>query len=448
MSRSIHTTWRKLINEKNKQEEKKKPENPKKIKKMYKDLRKKRQIKNQVLKERKDKDLYIYTNPDDFPVYFEKETEYFHYPITEEDIKYILKMLPIGTIDGLSCIKLMAGVKRQQLDSDADETDPYTNRLGYKIFLDVYTPPILGTYYDTHRKIEIYAFVYKELPDFRMWNIVLKLQMLMTFVHEVYHHYDFYNRIGQGKWLGNENDKAEIYAEKMEYKWLCEVIIPYLEEKYRNEVMELKKWIRSNAGIELPLLLLAGDPRKTVKGGFVLFKFSTSSAFDDFVTGVYKGHDIIKCRIELARDLHYADIYDLSLSIIETVLENDLNNIEALVLKADIYVHQEKYDEAERLAQKILVIKDKDFDTFLILCDVYEEQLRWDKVLEFSKKAIDLADNEWQRENLFLGIAKALKEVGQIEEAKIYLDKLENVKRKHIKKRADELMDEIIKLEN
>ncbi len=414
---------------------------------MYKDLQRKRKIKNQVLVDRVHKDLYVYTNPDDFPIYFENETEYFHYAITGEDIKSILKLLPIGTIDGLISIQLNAGVAKQNWEAENDETDPYTNRPGGKFLLDVYTPPVLGTYNDRHKKIEIFAYVYKELPDFNIWNIVLKLHMLMTFIHEVFHHYDFYNRIGQGKWLGNEQDKVEIYAENMEYKWLHEIIIPYLEEKYCNEVLELKKWIIRYIGIEFPLLSLAGDPRTTMKGGFILFKNSTSTAFNDFVNSIYEGNNILKCRIELAWQLHYADLYDLSLSIIETVLEKEPNNMEALVLKGDTCVHQKKFDEAEKVAQKILSIKIKDFDAFLILCNVYEEQQRWDKMLEFSHKALELAENQWHMENLLFKTSKALKEIGRFEEAKINLSKLVNVSRKHIKKRVDELLNEIINLE-
>ena len=50
-------------------------------------------------------------------------------------------------------------------------------------------------------------------------------------------------------------------------------------------------------------------------------------------------------------------------------------------------------------------------------------------------------------ENLLFKTSKALKEIGRFEEAKINLSKLVNVSRKHIKKRVDELLNEIINLE-
>jgi hypothetical protein len=145
--------------------------------------------------------------------------------------------------------------------------------------------------------------------------------------------------MGRGRWLNNSVERIEGYAEDMECKWLEDVIVPYIEETYKDEVSNLNEWIMSKIGIKLPLCILAGDPRKYSKKSSVKSFFSTDESFCEFVKGVYNGEDLNDLRVSLAAGFHYAGIYDISLGIIETVLNKDSKNMEALILKADTYVH-------------------------------------------------------------------------------------------------------------
>ena len=166
----------------------------------------------------------------------------------------------------------------------------------------------------------------------------------MTLAHELSHHFDFQSRMARGRWLDRDKNRIEAYAENIEHKWLCDVILPYIEKTYKDEINELNEWILKNAGVRIPLSILAGDPRKTLKNRLVKTAFAENEYFFDFVKEIYKGKSTIEARINLARGFHYADSYDRALDIIETVLELDPKNIEALTLKADTLGFIQKYE--------------------------------------------------------------------------------------------------------
>lgn len=121
-------------------------------------------------------------------------------------------------------------------------------------------------------RIQLFAFVCEEgLPFPEFSRIYLKLYALSVFVHEVAHHQDQMIRTARGRWRADQPDNSEIYAENWEYQWTHEAVIPYLKEAYEAEVEALAHWVKEQIGINIPLTQLAGDPRRTAKGGWRIF---------------------------------------------------------------------------------------------------------------------------------------------------------------------------------
>ncbi|HEX9060009.1 MAG TPA: hypothetical protein VF941_07500, partial [Clostridia bacterium] len=190
--------------------------------------------------------------------------------------------------------------------------------------------------------IVLCAYVYKNIPDFKIWNVCLKMYMLMTLAHELSHHFDFQHRMARGRWLDHDRKKVESYARDMEYKWVDDYIVPYIEEAYKEEVKALNNWMLANIGVKIPLPIIAGDSRDLEDS------YPTDDYFFDFVKDIYEGKDSIRSRIILARGFYCAKLYDLSMDIIDVVLKDDPGNVKALELKADIIKNQDEGDSKKR----------------------------------------------------------------------------------------------------
>lgn len=95
-----------------------------------------------------------------------------------------------------------------------------------------------------------------------------------------------------------------MYAEHREHEWTSSHILPYLENKYPQDMAQLRAWLRQTLGVEIPVTLLAGEVRATGKNGGIRISsfFSTSSAFEDLVESVAKGEDLMKTRLQFARE--------------------------------------------------------------------------------------------------------------------------------------------------
>ena len=115
-----------------------------------------------------------------------------------------------------------------------------------------------------------------------------------------------------------------------------------------------------------------------------------------------------------------------------------------MILKADTFVHQGNYEEAEQMIKEVLEASKDEFEAWSILCDVYFEQSKWDKLLGASKNALELSHEKRSKESIILYQIKALIETGNLHSAEERLDSLEGVKRRLVIKRATELRDEII----
>ena len=66
----------------------------------------------------------------------------------------------------------------------------------------------------------------------------LRHRMLSAFVHEVAHHDDQMRRIGRGRWLADNTDKNEHYAQRGQRSWTRTCVVPYLRETYGDALLK------------------------------------------------------------------------------------------------------------------------------------------------------------------------------------------------------------------
>lgn len=434
MSRSYHTTRRDLREEEARsyRDTEKRAES---IERLKEELEKKRRTKRHVRYERDGSFPEACVTPIESIAFEVRDRmEYLHYPASAEDIRALLQAMPSGIVDGLSKIVFCLGAERQSRPEYpwvADtEPDPFLNRQGYEVLPGVYMGRCVGVYHVAKAEIRLHGYVYRpDLAERRMWELYLRLHMLMTFVHEVAHHYDFAFRIGRGRWRGDNRENVEIYAETIQHKWLTDYIIPFLRKRYPEECDGLRSWIKRHAGIEVPFDVIAGDPRATAKNGLIraCSIWDTGEAFRDFVQKTHVCGDVKEARLDLANDLHMAGAYDLALEIVELILTSDQRHVEAISLKADIYVHLDRYEEAIAIARHALSIDPSYVDAYEDLCDAYEGLEDWRKVVELSDTIInEVRDKDRFQYRSAMGMkARALAKMGRMREAEEVLCDME-----------------------
>jgi hypothetical protein len=386
ISRSYHTTRRKL-KELKKSNFADKKKQAKVIDKLKEDLSTKRLVKKQVkTKRRQSGKLLPPTSIDSIPIRIVDSSPYVHYPAGPDDLRELLHRLPASLTDGLKAVELCLGKESQEVTEEDHWwanpiRDPYTSRLGYELLAGVYYGDCLGVYYPNCGLIRLFAWIYApEIPYRRIIEFYLRLKMLMTFVHELGHHFDSTSRVARGRWRSDNRDKVEMYAEETSHNWVQEYVVPYLEQKYCRELSEFNSWIIERAGVTVPLALLAGDPRSTGPGGTIRTSsiFSVGGAFVDFVSAVIKNEDPIATRIEFARYIHYSGEYELSLKILKTVLDKEPANIKALILESDIFIHQEKFGLARQRVETALKLEPENVDALEVLADAFEGLKQWE----------------------------------------------------------------------
>jgi tetratricopeptide (TPR) repeat protein len=373
------------------------------LKKAKREKTRKRLLKRSVRKERRESSAPLFsTAPDSIPIEVFDEAEEIVHGASEGDIRAVLSKLPDAARDGISRIQLSLGKASQEkvLRSRPDEEhicDPITGRAGAKLFRGVYCGWFLGTFMPTSGLISVYAFVVDTaqapLPPAAL-NIYLKLHALKTFVHEVAHHHDQTCRVRRGRWLADRKENVENYAERMEYRWTREIVVPYLEKTYQAETETLLAWIEHHGGLRVPLVFLAGDPRRTERNGLIRLAFSTSAAFEDWLDVFPSLSEVTASRIAFAQEIHYSDAYEECLTILNTVLATEPECLEALILKADTLIHLERFDEAKHIAEGLLN-KNPNLEAALeIRGDFFEAREQWPQLLENSERFLECAGAE------------------------------------------------------
>ncbi len=353
------------------------------------ELRRKRRIKRQVREERRREPAPLAgTSVATIRIEVHDEQPFVHHSASLRDVRALLERLPADSTEGIDRIQLILGkefIEERFGDEEEEERDPFTRRLSCQLLPGVYAGPCLGTYMPRRGLIAIHAHVYNPdqllLPR-KACELYLRLRALTTLVHEVAHHRDEIRRVRRGRWLADREENVEWYAEKMEYQWIREHVLPYLEKTYPDEVKQLLDWLEHHGGIRLSFEFFAGDPRTTERDGSLRLVFSTEGAFASWVCELPKCPDLAAARLAFARELHYADKYEECLEILDRILSDAPGHLAALTWKGDTLLHLDRPDEAFTLAEQVLAKDPNNADAWEIRGDVFLCRQNWKAVLE------------------------------------------------------------------
>jgi hypothetical protein len=165
-------------------------------------------------------------------------------------MRAVLGALPPGALDGIVKVRLEAGTQIINADVNRyDVLDPYLKRKSIEHPSRTYTPVLKGIYRrDTH---VISIFGYAKAPRTELTvrqQVDLELNMLITLVHEVAHHFDRMRRLGRGRWRMDDRAKNERFAEAMAIEWGLLAIVPHMREKYGARADRVPRLIRHPRG--------------------------------------------------------------------------------------------------------------------------------------------------------------------------------------------------------
>jgi tetratricopeptide (TPR) repeat protein len=373
--------------------------------------------------------------PTQIPIHVTDESDRVHYCAGIEDVREIIKRLPAGVLDGIASIELCLGFDYQKSDPDSESdsliADPLTGRLGSELIPGVFVGRYLGVYDTELAQISVFAYVFEpSVPYLEQLEILLRLEMLSTFVHEVAHHFDTTLRVGRGRWQHDNTDKNEIYAQKAQFDWVPRIIIPYLEERYPEQIQRYRKWIESCAGTMVPLECFIPEPNRMINGKIyppMSRVFSNWTALSLLIQDLQQKTEPIRARLEFARELHYTECYEPALEIIARVRSESPNDPEALILEADIYIHQKRYDNAEPLLRQAISLDEMNLEAWERLADLHEGREDWPELRTVANHILKTMCHfmDLHTLNALEQSARAYLELGDIENTEMELAEME-----------------------
>ena len=390
MSRSIHTTRRTITELRKKGKTAnaaERAELKKEIQTASAALMRKRLIKWKVEHERRaSQPTGIKRLVSDLPVRIIETHPLLHYPVSEQDIRAVLSQLPEQATEGLAEIRLELGLDYMNAKSDPDDDrDPWFGRVGGVFFRGVYGGRALGTYCPVSAVISIYGNVYdpSDLPIPRpLVEMFLRIRGLMTLVHEVAHHHDEMCRVARGRWLADRHENLEHYAEHTEHRWTREVVLPYLEKAYPQDLRRLKAFVARKGGLKVGTDFFAGDDRTTLRNGLIRMKWCTRSAFTSWVDELHQHLSLIDSRLAFAWELHFCDLYAEFLHIVERCLKQKPEDAKLLTCRADTLIHLERQEESLDCVDQVLSQDPANPEVWQLKSWTWGDRQEWVKQLE------------------------------------------------------------------
>jgi len=313
------------------------------------------------------------TAVESIPIEICDQGEYIQYPATPEDVVELLKRLPRGTVDGLSRIQFRLGFEEQKQESRQDEEggldhvvpDPYLGRASLEMAPGVFQPPLWGTYVAPEQRIELFAFVYRREALQGPWEILAKLHMLTTLVHEVAHHDDVSRGITRDSW---NVDHLEAYAQEAEYG-AADLVARYVRERYPAETSLLETWLETHVGVAIPLEFLASDSYGQGKKGYY--------EFWDALFGKTDQLSIAQAAVQgLEMNVPRENVADLMLMygperligpILANMRQNGADPTVMLVLQARLHHRRREFETARDLATQYTETRPESHEGWLAL---------------------------------------------------------------------------------
>jgi tetratricopeptide (TPR) repeat protein len=148
----------------------------------------------------------------------------------------------------------------------------------------------------------------------------------------------------------------------------------------------------------------------------------------DYAQALYYYNKVIAVSGEYSMAIHlklgrlYAQLKNIERSQKEYqwVLERDPHETRAYQGLAELYIANDKKDEAVKALNRSLIYDDKDPYTFLLLGIAYLDEKEYNKAIDYFKKASQ-ADAEYEPAYFYLG--SSYERIGKHQEAKNYLKK-------------------------
>jgi hypothetical protein len=169
------------------------------------------------------------------------------FPATIKDVKGVMDELPPGYLNGVTSVRFMDGEAyiNDIEDVEGQVFDPTLRRKSIEIEPGIYAPIILGTYSERLGEIKIFAYTMDESVEITDGTVMnLKMHMLLTLVHELAHNKDSVQRVARGRWRGDNIDKAEAYAYKLERVLFDSVVVPFVRRLHQEQKLEYPGFTR------------------------------------------------------------------------------------------------------------------------------------------------------------------------------------------------------------
>lgn len=147
---------------------------------------------------------------------------------------------------------------------------------------------------------------------------------------------------------------AEHYAEKMEFRWLREVVLPYLERDYSSSVNELLAWVQLQGGAKVSLDFFAGENRHTGRNGVTRAVTSTACAFELWVEELVDCRTSTDSRFAFATQSYFANHYELCVQVLDAILGTEPRHEDALIWKAHALRQLKRHDEGLAIVDELL----------------------------------------------------------------------------------------------
>ncbi len=322
---------------------------------------------------------------DAIPIIVRDEEQCVHHAATPEDIRAMLARLPRGLCDRLESITLCLGreIQEERIDKagphEEHVADPYTGRFGFEKYKGIYCGIALGTYSPRTMRVFLYAYVYDDnAPHREVLEILLKCLALSTLAHEISHHNDWTMRMARGRWRMDDKTKGENYAEWLQEELVADCVVPYVKERYPQEVRALLDWLELHTGIALTLGNIMGEWRKSGEGT----EFGEAINLNETIYAIGSQESKAEICHELSWALCRAGQCEKALAAVETAIAGLPGDKYVLRSKARILLKMNEPEAAAWLLREVVANHPEYKTAWVELGDCAKRLNDWAGVLE------------------------------------------------------------------
>lgn len=420
MSRSIHTTRRKIFEEK-RWDYDLEPKHQK-IAKLKQDLSRKRTIKGNL------DNSYGTTarlaNSESTPsIKIRAVSEHEFFPASQTDIENVIRSLPRGTTDGLKEIILSTGFE-EQTDHEhyslktEDDVDPYIGRISSECWPGTFHGSIFSQYFSHTNTIFIYSYVSgPELQLRPIAELYLRRHMLSTLVHELAHHYDLTAANKRGKWHLTK-DSREKYASNLECDWTQNYVMPYLMGEYAEACHTFEEWVEQYGGVKIPIDQFFVDRNSNKNMNTFDINFQSEMldyAIVELARSVIENESSQTRWLGFATDLRIGQRLNYAEQLTKRLLTMYPDDADILIERARQFVDLTEFDKAEQLLKSLLFTEQRD-ESILVLCRVYTRQKLWAQLLDTTELSMSESTDLWKFRETRMRRAVALHYSGRTDE--------------------------------